>query len=76
MTAGCAKHCRACPAPIPEVRAQLLEKRNKVEIEEDEAPAMHADTARKALTEALGQDGRDRVLATLYIVRQDCQEVR
>lgn len=47
----------------------------KVEIEEDEAPAMHADTARKALTEALGQDGRDRVLATLYIVRQDAVSV-
>jgi hypothetical protein len=43
----------------------------KVEIEEDEAPAQHAETARKALTEALGQDGRDRVLAILYIVRQD-----
>jgi HEAT repeat protein len=43
----------------------------KVEIEEDEAPAHHADTARKALVEALGQEGRDRVLAILYIVRQD-----
>lgn len=47
----------------------------KVEIEEDEAPAQHADSARKALTEALGQDGRDRVLATLYIVRQDAVSV-
>jgi HEAT repeat protein len=47
----------------------------KVEIEEDDAPAQHAETARKALTEALGQDGRDRVLATLYIVRQDAVSV-
>lgn len=43
----------------------------KVELEEDENPAQTADTARKALLEALGQDRRDRVLATLYIVRQD-----
>jgi HEAT repeat protein len=47
----------------------------KVEIEEDEAPAQHLDSARKALTEALGQEGRDRVLATLYIVRQDSVSV-
>ncbi len=47
----------------------------KVEIEEDDAPAQHLDSARKALTEALGQDGRDRVLATLYIVRQDSVSV-
>ncbi|WWD10197.1 hypothetical protein V865_008331 [Kwoniella europaea PYCC6329] len=43
----------------------------KVELEEDEAPAQSADVARKALLEALGQERRDRVLATLYIVRQD-----
>ncbi|WVR05268.1 hypothetical protein IAU60_002280 [Kwoniella sp. DSM 27419] len=43
----------------------------KVELEEDEAPAQSADNARRALLEALGQERRDRVLATLYIVRQD-----
>lgn len=43
----------------------------KVELEEEDAPAQSADTARKALLDALGQDRRDRVLATLYIVRQD-----
>ncbi|WRT67086.1 uncharacterized protein IL334_004052 [Kwoniella shivajii] len=43
----------------------------KVELEEDEAPAQSADAARRALLEALGQERRDRVLATLYIVRQD-----
>ncbi|WVF72242.1 hypothetical protein IAT40_007054 [Kwoniella sp. CBS 6097] len=43
----------------------------KVELEEDEAPAHSADNARRALLEALGQERRDRVLATLYIVRQD-----
>ncbi len=43
----------------------------KVEIEEDEAPTQHTDASRKALTDALGADGRDRVLSHLYIVRQD-----
>lgn len=43
----------------------------KVEMEEDDAPAQGADAARKALLEALGKERRDRVLATLYIVRQD-----
>ncbi|KAK4684697.1 hypothetical protein P7C73_g5471, partial [Tremellales sp. Uapishka_1] len=43
----------------------------KVELEEDEVPVHGADSARKALLEALGPERRDRVLATLYIVRQD-----
>lgn len=43
----------------------------KVELEEDESAARGADQARKALVEALGPERRDRVLATLYIVRQD-----
>ncbi|WWC61174.1 uncharacterized protein I303_103754 [Kwoniella dejecticola CBS 10117] len=47
----------------------------KVELEEDEAPAQSADAARKALLEALGQERRDRVLATLYIVRQDAVSI-
>ena len=42
----------------------------KVELEEEEATHT-ADQARKALLEALGSERRDRVLATLYIVRQD-----
>ncbi|ORX39844.1 regulation of translational elongation-related protein [Kockovaella imperatae] len=43
----------------------------KVELEEDEVPAQGADNARMALSESLGPERRDRVLATLYIVRQD-----
>ncbi|WWD15877.1 hypothetical protein CI109_100301 [Kwoniella shandongensis] len=43
----------------------------KVELEEEEVPAHSADAARRALLEALGAERRDRVLATLYIVRQD-----
>jgi len=43
----------------------------KVELEEEDAPAQAADAAQKALLEALGQERRDRILATLYIVRQD-----
>ena len=44
----------------------------KVEMEdEEEAPAQTADKAKRALIDALGQDRRDRVLAALYIVRQD-----
>ncbi|EIW69657.1 hypothetical protein TREMEDRAFT_73934 [Tremella mesenterica DSM 1558] len=43
----------------------------KVELEDEEVPAHNADNARKALLAALGPERRDRVLATLYIVRQD-----
>ena len=43
----------------------------KVELEEEQVPAHSADNARKALLEALGLERKDRVLATLYIVRQD-----
>ncbi|CEQ38752.1 SPOSA6832_00193 [Sporobolomyces salmonicolor] len=39
------------------------------EEEEDAAPGM--DAAKKALIEGLGRDRRDRVLAAIYIVRQD-----
>ena len=42
-----------------------------MELEEEEVPAHSADNARKALLETLGVERRDRVLATLYIVRQD-----
>ncbi|KAL7422316.1 translational activator of GCN4 [Cryptotrichosporon argae] len=47
----------------------------KVELEEDETAGRGADNARKALLEALGPERRDRVLATLYIVRQDAVSV-
>lgn len=43
----------------------------KVELEEDEVPSHSLDAARKALLEALGPEKRDRILATLYVVRQD-----
>ncbi|KAH7334649.1 translational activator GCN1 [Rhizoctonia solani] len=46
----------------------------KAEIEEDEEAAVDttaAESSRRALTEALGKERRDRVLAALYIVRQD-----
>ncbi|KAF8740425.1 ARM repeat-containing protein, partial [Rhizoctonia solani] len=46
----------------------------KAEIEEDEEEAIDttaAESSRRALTEALGKERRDRILAALYIVRQD-----
>ncbi|KAG9075587.1 translational activator of GCN4, partial [Ceratobasidium sp. UAMH 11750] len=45
----------------------------KAEIEEDEeaVDTTAAESSRRALTEALGKERRDRVLAALYIVRQD-----
>ncbi|CAE7122272.1 unnamed protein product [Rhizoctonia solani] len=46
----------------------------KAEIEEDEEAAVDvtaAESSRRALTEALGKERRDRVLSALYIVRQD-----
>ncbi|CAE6499296.1 unnamed protein product [Rhizoctonia solani] len=46
----------------------------KAEIEEDEEAALDTtaiESSRRALTEALGKERRDRVLAALYIVRQD-----
>ncbi|KAG9080780.1 translational activator of GCN4, partial [Ceratobasidium sp. 370] len=45
----------------------------KAEIEEDEEAVdiTAAESSRRALTEALGKERRDRVLAALYIVRQD-----
>ena len=46
----------------------------KAEIEEDEEAAVDttaAESSRRALTEALGKERRDRVLAALYIIRQD-----
>ena len=46
----------------------------KNEIDEDEAGeggTLAADNSRKALGEALGRERRDRILGSLYIVRQD-----
>jgi hypothetical protein len=39
--------------------------------EEEEAEAAVAESSRRALGEVLGSDRRDRILATLYLVRQD-----
>jgi hypothetical protein len=47
----------------------------KVDLEEGADSPQAADNARKALLDALGQERRDRILATLYIVRQDTVNV-
>jgi hypothetical protein len=39
--------------------------------EDEEATAAVAESSRKVLTEVLGKERRDRVLASLYLVRQD-----
>ena len=41
------------------------------EEEEVEAEAATAETSRRALTEVLGVERRDRLLAALYLIRQD-----
>lgn len=38
---------------------------------EEEAEHQTGETSKKALMEVLGKDRRDRVLASIYIVRQD-----
>lgn len=43
--------------------------------EDDENLAIGSEAARKALLDTLGKDRRDRVLAALYIVRQDSMGV-
>ena len=49
----------------------------KAEIEEDEEAeeTALAETSRKALVEVLGQERRDRILAALYLARQDAVNV-
>ncbi|THH11230.1 hypothetical protein EW146_g8121, partial [Bondarzewia mesenterica] len=48
----------------------------KSEIEEDEGAVVAvAETSRKALTEVLGADRRDRILSALYLARQDAVHV-
>ena len=39
--------------------------------EEDVAEAATAETSRRALVEVLGLERRDRILAALYLIRQD-----
>ena len=39
--------------------------------EEDVAEAATAETSRRALVEVLGMERRDRILAALYLIRQD-----
>lgn len=49
----------------------------KAEIEEDEEveDTTMAETSRKALVEVLGVERRDRILAALYLARQDAVNV-
>jgi hypothetical protein len=49
----------------------------KTEINEDEevAEVSTAESSRKALVEVLGAERRDRILAALYIIRQDAVAV-
>ncbi|KAL0955554.1 hypothetical protein HGRIS_001793 [Hohenbuehelia grisea] len=42
-----------------------------VDDEEEEAEATVAESSRRALTEVLGSERRDRILSALYLVRQD-----
>jgi hypothetical protein len=49
----------------------------KTEIDDEETAAEAAamESSRKALSDALGKERRDRVLSALYIVRQDAVSV-
>jgi hypothetical protein len=46
-------------------------KVSDLEEEEVAAEATNAESSRRALLEVLGQERRDRILAALYLVRQD-----
>ncbi|KAK7051190.1 translational activator of GCN4 [Paramarasmius palmivorus] len=46
-------------------------KPSDMDEEEEEAEATTAESSRRALTEVLGVERRDRLLASLYLVRQD-----
>ncbi|ESK85788.1 translational activator [Moniliophthora roreri MCA 2997] len=46
-------------------------KPSDMDEEEEEAEAATAESSRRALTEVLGVERRDRLLASLYLVRQD-----
>ena len=58
---------------IGELLFKLAGISGKAEIDEEEIviEATTTDNSRRALTEMLGQDRRDRVLSSLYLVRQD-----
>ena len=50
---------------------------SKLEIGDDEevAEAVVAESSRRALTEVLGAERRDRILSALYLARQDAVNV-
>lgn len=58
---------------VGELLFKLAGISGKAELEEDETvmEAAAADNSRRALTDVLGQDRRDRVLSSLYLARQD-----
>lgn len=43
----------------------------KIEEDEDVVEAVAAESSRRALTDVLGAERRDRILSALYLVRQD-----
>jgi hypothetical protein len=56
---------------ISGISGKISEEEEEAEDEEKEDIAPGMDAAKKALIEGLGKDRRDRVLAAIYIVRQD-----
>lgn len=49
--------------------------KNEIEEDEEGAEVVVAETSRKALTEVLGAERRDRILSALYMARQDAVHV-
>lgn len=49
--------------------------KNEIEEDEEGAEVSVAETSRKALTEVLGAERRDRILSALYMARQDAVHV-
>lgn len=47
----------------------------EIEEEEEQGDIQSLETSRRALTDALGKERRDRVLAAVYIVRQDASGI-
>lgn len=56
---------------ISGISGKISEDEDEAEEEEKEDIAPGMDAAKKALIEGLGKERRDRVLAAIYIVRQD-----
>ncbi|GAA5985182.1 hypothetical protein JCM5350_004261 [Sporobolomyces pararoseus] len=56
---------------ISGISGKISEEEEEAEEEEKEEVAPGMDAAKKALIEGLGKERRDRVLAAIYIVRQD-----